>query len=60
MVFQMVFLGCLQLYTIFITFFFFFFLFDFHVLEHEEVPVKLKPTMDYPLDRAACLFPRFQ
>lgn len=62
-VFQMVFVGCLQLYSIFIAFFFFSFslISIYGIVEHEEeVPVKLKPIMDSPLDRAACLFPRFQ
>lgn len=58
----MVFLGCTQLYSIFIAFFFFSFsLISVHcIVKYEEkVPVKLKAIMDYPLDRAACLFPRF-
>lgn len=59
----MVFLGCLQLYMIFVALFFFSFslVSIYSIVEHEEkVPVKLKTIMDYPMDRAACLFPRFQ
>lgn len=51
----------MQLYNIFISFFFFSLISIHSIVEHEEkVSVKLKTVMDYPLDRAASLYPRLQ